>query len=176
MQLKPLTKKTNEQISTLDLSQYLPDSDQIIEFDLSKWLFQGLLLKEKDFRASIKSEDWTQYAQKMVRVYCSTDAILAPWAFMLVANELHLAGATVFVGTEEELIHDYLSQKFDAIDWEQFQNKTVLVKGCGDSRIDYWAYSKASVYLTKYVRRLHYGEACSFVPIFKQSAKVALND
>lgn len=169
MQLKPIVKKENEQLLTLDLSQFLPDSQKMVELDISKWLFQGLLLKEKDFRQHVKNEDWSVYNEKLVRLYTSSDAIVAPWAYMLVAHELSKVEAFVCVGTVQELLHEYIQDQLRAFDWSKFTDKTVLVKGCGDQAIDHWAYTQAALYLGKHVRRLHYGEACSFVPVFKRA-------
>jgi hypothetical protein len=171
-ELKPInTKKPKEQLATLDLSQYLPSTERIKGLDISQWLTMGLLLKEKEYRNHLKDFNWSEYSNSFVHVYCSTDAILAPWAFMLVQVELQKVHAFAVVGTEKELIHEIILNEFNHLDWSTFADKIVLIKGCGDKRIDHWAYMKVTQLLSPYSDRINYGEACSFVPVYKKSKR-----
>lgn len=170
--LKPIGKaKAKEQLETLDLSQYLPNAEKIKELDISQWLAMGMLLKEKDYRNFVKDFDWSVYANSFVGVYCSTDAIIAPWAFMLVQIELQKVHAFAIVGSKTDLIHEIILNEFNHLDWSTFTDKIVLIKGCGDKRIDHWAYMKATQLLMPFADRINYGEACSFVPVFKKSKR-----
>jgi len=170
--LKAIVKqKAKEHLETLDLSQYLPSVDKIKSIDISQWLTMGMLLKEKDYRNFVKEFDWKEYTNSFVNVYCSTDAILAPWAFMLVQVELQKVHAFAVVGTEMALTHEIILNEFNNFDWSTFTGKIVLIKGCGDKRIDHWAYMKATQLLSPFADRINYGEACSFVPVYKKSKR-----
>lgn len=169
---KPLLKKkAKDHIETLDLSQYLPSSERIKGLDISQWLHMGLLLKEKEYRNHIKSFDWSDYTSSFVYVFCSTDAIIAPWAYMLIQIELQKVNAFAIVGSQSELIHEIILNEFNHLDWSFFTDKIVLIKGCGDKRIDHWAYMKVAQLLSPYADRINYGEACSFVPVYKKSKR-----
>lgn len=169
MQSLEVASKSKDHLITIDLSKFIPSSELIKSIDLADWLFQGLLLKEKDFRAAVKAHDWEQYSEAFVHVFCSTDAIIAPWAYMLVATQLKTYCKRMVYGTEDTLIKTAVKESINALDLQAFENQTVLVKGCGDKRITHEFYMQLAEKLHGVVRRLHYGEACSFVPVYKKS-------
>src|SRR5690554_8134256 len=73
---------------TIDLEDLYPKGERVL-FDISKWLLEGIVLREKDFRKEAEEHDWSQYSNSYVALYCSTDAIVPGWAYLLLS--LHLA-------------------------------------------------------------------------------------
>ena len=54
-------------------------------------------------------------------------------------------------------------------DWSQFENKRVIIKGCSEATIPTWAYLIITAKLSKYARRIYFGEPCSAIDIYKKS-------
>jgi len=151
----------------LDLADYKPRVS-IVGIDLAAQLWQGLVLKEKDFRTWIKENDWTVYEQKAVFIYCSADAIVPTWAFMLVASALQNTAKKVVVGTQLDLEKSLISEAINAIDLSAFQDGKVIVKGCSDIAAPEFAMVTLLTHLQGVVQSIMYGEPCSTVPIFKR--------
>jgi hypothetical protein len=154
---------------TIDLQQFEPKR-QILSFDLKEYLYMELILKEKDFREALDKHSWQDYQKKILAVYCSTDAIIARWAYMLVATHAVQAGAEVHYGTPSEVHEMIMLQRIRNHDWQQYEGKRVLLKGCSDREISPSVYLEATSMALPVVNRLMYGEACSFVPIYKKPA------
>lgn len=169
MEAKIINKVAESGIVTLDLAEYYPKGEIII-FDLQPYLFMGLILKEKDYRAALVSTDWTKYANKHVAINCTADAIIPMWAYMLAVHYLQPIADSVFYGTEQELINAFLNQEIAKINGEDYADKRVVVKGCGDVSIPVSAYISITAKLKPFVKSLMYGEPCSTVPIFKKGA------
>jgi hypothetical protein len=153
---------------TIDLEKFYPSSEPI-SFDLKDFLFMEMLLKEKDFREGLEKHDWSQYAGKSVAVFCSTDAIIPLWAYMLVASKLSPIAKLVHAGDaascfREEFIHNIRK----GIEASVFEEKRLVIKGCGEKQIPDYAYVEASNILLPVVKSLMYGEPCSTVPVFKK--------
>lgn len=151
----------------LDLATYKP-KQQLVGIDLSEQLWQGLVLKEKDFRDWIKNHNWTQYVGKAVFIHCSTDAIIPTWAFMLVSSALQKENVYSQVGSEFELAKALISEEICSIDPETIQDQRVIIKGCADIQDPAFAMSYLVRFLQPYVKSIMYGEPCSTVPIFKK--------
>lgn len=152
---------------TLDLETFYP-KEELVAFDIAPFLFHGLMLKEKDYRAALETFDWKPFEGKILCVFCSTDAILAPWSFMLVVQ--HAAGNAkrVIKGTVEEARSFLFLEKLIQHDWTQYALKRVLIKGCSDKAVSENHYALATEKLIEVgVNRIMYGEACSFVPVFR---------
>lgn len=162
-----VNKVAESGIITLDLSGYLPDTNSIVEFDIKPFLFRELILKEKDFRASLQELDWEKFRNLNVAVICSTDAIIPVWAYMLVATYLNKVTAKAYYGTTTELFNVLLTGAINAIDVTQFNEKRVVVKGCGDIHVPELAYVLITQRLAPVVKSIMYGEPCSTVPIMK---------
>lgn len=158
----------NDDLLTLDLEQFAPEL-AIESLDLADFLFQGLILKEKDFRQDLEELDFSRFLGKILAVHCSTDAIIAPWAWLLVGRYANRYCDSVEFGTKEEVYKRCFLANMDHFDWQQFTGKRVLVKGCSTDSVPADAYLKTSMLLAPLVRALNYGEACSFVPILKNS-------
>jgi hypothetical protein len=153
---------------TLDLEKFYPAS-AIKTFDLKDFLFMEMLLKEKEFREALDNHDWSQYEDKTVAVFCSTDAIIPLWAFMLVASKLSPIAQKVFSGDPPSCFREEFLQNIRAgITPTSFVDKRVVIKGCGEKAIPDYAYMEASNILLPVVKSLMYGEPCSTVPVFKR--------
>lgn len=160
-------KVTNSGIVSLDLEKYLP-AGEVAHFDLKEHLFMGLILKEKDFREALKNTDWRQYQDKKVAVFCSADAIIPVWAYMLIASYLQPVAATIFTGTMEEMQKYLFLKNLSSINASEFTDQRVVVKGCGEVQIDNYAYAEITRLLLPHVKSIMYGEPCSTVPIYKK--------
>jgi hypothetical protein len=126
-----------------------------------------LILKEKDFRTALQNMDWTQYKDQLVGVYCSADAVIPVWAYMLVASYLEPVAKEVFQGNEEQVIRQLLLKRINSIDPQEYKDKRVVVKGCGEKPIGEFAYLEITKLLRPVVKSIMYGEPCSTVPIYK---------
>lgn len=164
-----VNRVTESSLTTLDLEE-LAGKNQWVDFDLQPFLFMGLILKEKDFREALKSHDWSVYAGKHVAVFCSVDAIIPIWAYMLIGSYLSPIAAYVAFGSTAEAKDKFLLQKIALINVEDFSGKRVVIKGCGEEPVGEAAYLAATVRLQPVVKSIMYGEPCSTVPIYKQKA------
>lgn len=156
----------NTKLVTLDLQKF-HDPTPIEELDIKQFLFKEMLLKEKDFREQLKEFDWSQYQGKYLAVYCSTNAIIAPWAWMLITSHASQFAKDVFLGKKEAFLHQLYQQKLDDYDWEQYHDKFVLLKGCGKVHVPDSIYMLATNKLMGRAKKVMYGEACSFVPVWR---------
>lgn len=152
---------------TIDLEKYYPASEPM-PFDLKSFLFMEMLLKEKDFREALDQHDWRQYENRDVCVYCSTDAIVPMWAYMLVASKLSGIARSIISGTPQEAFKQIFIENIRRVDAAVFEGKRVVVKGCGDKPIPEYAYASISIKLLPVVKSLMYGEPCSTVPVYKR--------
>ncbi len=167
MQEEIINKVSQSELLTIDLEKYFPE-EKIIMFDLKPFLFMELILKEKDFRAAIQNLDWSQYKDQLVGVYCSTDAVIPVWAYMLLASYLEPFAKEIIQGNEDQVIRQLLLKKINAIDPEDYKDKRVVVKGCGEKPIGEFAYLEITRLLRPVVKSIMYGEPCSTVPIYKR--------
>ena len=170
--MEPIRNKVAESgIITLDLTTYIPSIESITSFDLQPYLFHGMILREKDYRTSLQQIDWETYRGTVVAIYCSTDAIIPVWAYMLAASSLAPVAAEVYWGTPEEAQKQASLRNIAAIDIEEYQEKRVILKGCGDVPVPEWSYVAATAKLQPVVKSLMYGEPCSTVPVYKKNIK-----
>lgn len=162
-----LNKVSESGIVTLDLEEFYP-KDEIAIFDMKDYLFMGLILKEKDFRESLKNLDITIYNGKVVAVTCSADAVIPMWAYMLVASYLQPVVNQIAFGTAEELKKSLLLKNIAQLPVTDFTDKRVVIKGCGEIPVGEAAYLQATQLLRPVAKSIMYGEPCSTVPIFKK--------
>ncbi|MDQ1152433.1 hypothetical protein QE382_004417 [Sphingobacterium zeae] len=167
IQTNIVNKVAQSGLVTVDLANYHPQADNVV-YDIKDNLFHGLILKEKDFREFIKTNDWSQYADKHVAITCSADAIVPTWAYMLLANKLEPYAATIIFGDADELLRMQYAAAIEQIDMEQFRDQRVVVKGCGDTFIPESIFVLFTVKLSKVAKSIMYGEPCSTVPVFKR--------
>ena len=162
-----VNKVAESGLISFDLEEYYPKGE-IKTFDLKGYLFMELILKEKDFRAALQTTDWDQYAKAHVAITCSADAIIPMWAYMLVASYLQPIAANVVFGDEKKLISTVLLKNLASVKGEEFTDKRVVVKGCGEVAIPQEAYVEITKMLRPFVKSIMYGEPCSTVPIYKK--------
>ena len=151
----------------LDLAAFKP-KQALVGIDLSEQLWQGLVLKEKDFRTWIKNHNWAQYKGKAVYIFCSTEAIIPTWAFMLVSSALQKENIYSQVGAELELAKALIQEEICSISLEEIQDQRVIIKGCADIPDPAFAMSYLVRFLQPHVKSIMYGEPCSTVPIYKK--------
>ncbi len=166
-----VNKVAQSGIITLDLATYIPSEDSIAVFDFKPFLFKEMILKEKDFRAFMKEQDWSQYSGKSVAITCSVDTVIQMWAYMLVAANLEGLAKQIHVGSKEELSNKILEDNIKNINVSDYTDKRVVLKGCGDVEVPEVAYVAATEVLKPVVKSLMYGEPCSTVPVYKQPLK-----
>lgn len=165
---EPFINKVAESgLISLDLAQYIPNNE-IVVFDIKPYLFMELILKEKDFRASLAAIDWTLYENKMVGIFCSTDAIIPMWANMLIVANLSPYAKSVYYGDENKTRELVLLEEIQKIDPSSFIDQRVVVKGCGDTPIGESAFIAITQKLRPVVKSMMYGEPCSTVPVYKK--------
>ena len=163
-----ITNKVAESaLITIDLEEYYPKGEPAV-FDLKDHLFMGLILKEKDFRAVLQSYDWEQFRDKNVAITCSADAIIPVWAYMLVASYLNPVAKEVVFAEEKDIVQTLLLKNISQIKGEEYTDKRVVVKGCGDVSVPEAAYVEVTNKLRPFVKSIMYGEACSTVPVYKR--------
>ena len=162
-----VNKVAESGLITIDLADYYP-KEEVEVFDLKDHLYMGLILKEKDFREALKNLKWETYNNKVVGVTCSTDAIIPPWAYMLVASYLQPVAKDVMMGNEKEVVKTVFLKNITRIDVSAFADQRVVVKGCGDIEVGEFAYMEITKLLRPVSKTIMYGEPCSTVPIYKK--------
>ncbi|MCS7005881.1 MAG: DUF2480 family protein [Cytophagales bacterium] len=155
---------------TLDLSEYYHHGERIV-YDIAQHLYEGLILREKEFRRFLSEHDWETYRGKNVAITCSTDAIIPIWAYMLLATKLQPYAHKVIFGTLAELENALFQDALSKIDLTKFQDAKVVIKGCGKVPVPPFAYVEITRLLLPYAHSIMYGEPCSTVPIFKRTTE-----
>lgn len=165
---EPFINKVAESgLISLDLALFIPNNE-IVVFDIKPYLFMELILKEKDFRASLASIDWTQFENKIVGIFCSTDAIIPMWANMLIVANLSPYVKAVYFGDENKTRELVLLEEIQKLDAASYLDQRVVVKGCGDTPIGESAFIAITQKLRPVVKSIMYGEPCSTVPVYKK--------
>ncbi len=162
-----VNRVANSKLKTLDLENYFPKTD-IVSIDMVPFLFQGLILKEKDYRNALAETDWSVYTDKVVTVYSSNDAIIPVWAYALLAKHLSPIAKDLFLGSQEDYLNQYYKSIIDGLDVSEYTDQMVVVKGCSNKPVPPAAYAYISQKLVPIVKSLMYGEPCSTVPIYKK--------
>ncbi len=161
-----INRVTNSKLKTFDLEEIYPEGKRVI-FDIKSWLFQEIILKEKDFRESVKNHNWSQYKNTFVAVTCSVDAIIPSWAFMLIASELTPFANKVVIGNLELLETVLYQELLSFVDFKDFVDVPVIIKGCANKPIPNSAFSFLIEKLQPIAKSIMFGEACSMVPLYK---------
>ena len=162
-----INKVSESLLTTIDLEEYAPKGEVAV-FDLKDHLFMGLILKEKDYREALKTLDWEQYRDKNVAITCTADAIVPMWAYMLAATNLQPVAKYVVFSEAKNLLSALWLKNLALINGEDYRDKRVVVKGCGEAPIPEVAYVEITFKLRPFVKSIMYGEPCSTVPIFKK--------
>ncbi len=162
-----INRVASSSLITFNLEEYFPGGE-LAEVDLKGLLFQELILREKDLRDFVKQHDWSQYQDKHVAVFCSADAVIPTWAFMLVSIALQPFAATIAFGDRDVLVAQLYITALDKVDWQKFKDAKVVIKGCSDQHVPESAYVMAAARLRPLAASILYGEPCSTVPLFKK--------
>lgn len=152
---------------TLDPATFLPE-EPIMVFDLKPFLFRELILKEKDFREALKNHVWDQYQDKNVTIYCSTDAIIPMWAYMLVTSYLEPIAADIHFGDETAGQTQIAVAAVNKIAAASYEGQRIVIKGCGEKPVSTEVYVALMKKLRPVVKSIMFGEPCSTVPVYKQ--------
>ncbi len=168
MQDEIVNKVANSVLAVFDLEDYYLAGERA-QLDISQWLHEGILLKEKDFRAALLSHDWSQYQNQYVAVYCSPDVIIPAWASILVTSHLIPFAKRIVFGTVEDLETALYQESLPKLDYSQYENKPVILKGCSKKPVPRSAYLLAIQHLQPVAKSIMYGEACSAVPLYKKN-------
>ena len=153
-------------IVNVDLSTYAP-KENILELDLKQFLFDGLVLKEKEFRIALKEFDFNKYDGKVVAVFCGANVIVPMWAYMLITTYLNNANAKIYFGNKNKVMQAIIKENIDSINVDDYKEKRVIVNGCSNIKLSEGLFIAITKKLQKNVKSLMFGEACSAVPIFK---------
>ena len=161
-----VNRVANSSLISMDLTDYAP-TNPIAVLDVKDFLFKGIVLKEKEFRVSLKAFDFSIYTNTTVALNCSADAIVPMWAFMLVTSYLNSVNADIHFGIKEDVFQQIFTNNINAIDASEFVSKKVIVKGCGQIPLTEALYIAITKKLQNTVSSLMFGEACSAVPVLK---------
>ncbi|RBW59310.1 DUF2480 family protein [Tenacibaculum sp. E3R01] len=162
-----INRVASSKLITIDLEDYYPNGTRVV-FDIKDWLFQELILKEKDFRQDVKNHDWSQYENSFVALTCSSDAIIPSWAYLLLTTELSLYAKKVVIGNLELLETVLYQGIINELDINSFKDKPVIIKGCANKPIPPSAYTLLIEKIQPIAKTIMFGEACSTVPLFKR--------
>lgn len=163
-----INRVANSALEVFDLEDYYPAGKRM-QLDMAQWLFEGFLLREKDFRDALKNHDWTQYQDAFVAVHCSTDAIIPAWASILVTVHLSPYAKKIVDGNLEAIDTALYQEILPTLDYTPFAGKSVIIKGCSKKPVPMSAYLHATQYLQPIAKSIMYGEACSAVPLYKKA-------
>ncbi len=165
-----VNKVAESALTEIDLEKYYPKGEVAI-FDMKEYLFMGLILKEKDFREALKGTDFSIYQDKYVAVTCSADAVIPVWAYMLVASYIQPYARDIVFGDEKMLHRTIFLKNLATVVVEDYTDKRVVVKGCGELPIGEFAYLEITRMLRPVAKSIMYGEPCSTVPVYKKAPK-----
>ncbi|MEQ9581242.1 MAG: DUF2480 family protein [Arenibacter sp.] len=161
-----INRVSQSKLVTFNLEDYYPKGNRVV-LDIKDWLFEGLILREKDFRTQLEDCDWSQYKDCYVALSCSTDAIVPGWAYMLISTKLQPYAKKVIIGDLEMLESSLYQSIIENLDVSEFEDKPVIIKGCSNKPVPANAYLWATTKIQSVAKSVMYGEACSSVPLFK---------
>jgi hypothetical protein len=164
-----INKVAQSGLVTIDLEDLYVPGERIL-FDIKEWLYEGLILREKDFREKLKTHDWPQYADKLIAITCSNDAIVPTWAYMLLATYLEPYAKKIIFGDLKKLEEELFNDEISKLNPEDFKDQKVVIKGCSKIEVPVSAYVKFTDMLRPVVKSIMYGEPCSTVPIYKKKS------
>jgi hypothetical protein len=163
-----VNRVANSKLLTVDLEDYYPEGKRIL-FDIKDWLYEGLVLREKDFREKAKNFNWSQYQKCYVALTCSSDATIPAWAYMLLIVYLEPFVEKALIGDLEALETSIYQDIIYRLNISEFEDKPIIIKGCSHRPVPANAYIMLINKLKPIARSIMYGEACSAVPLFKKS-------
>ncbi|MCO6358387.1 DUF2480 family protein [Roseivirga pacifica] len=170
MEREIINRVANSPLITIDLEDFYHSGERV-QYDIAENLFQGLILREKDFREFIKEHDWEQYNGKNINIICSADAIVPTWAYMLLTSKLEGLANMIVMGDKELLEYALFKQALERINLQDYTDRPVVIKGCGDLPLSDALYVEITRLLKPVVKSIMYGEPCSTVPVYKKVRK-----
>ncbi|CAL2087972.1 DUF2480 family protein [Tenacibaculum dicentrarchi] len=162
-----INKVANSQLITIDLEDFYPKGNRIV-FDIKDWLYEELILREKDFREQVKNHNWSQYQGDYIALSCSVDAIIPSWAYLLLTTKLTEFAKKVVVGNLELLETVLFNDIITNLNTTEYQDKRLIIKGCSNKSIPQSAYTLLVSKIQPICKSIMFGEACSTVPLFKK--------
>ncbi|NRR91289.1 DUF2480 family protein [Winogradskyella undariae] len=162
-----INRVASSKLRVIDLEDYYPKGKRVL-FDIKDWLLEGFVLREKEFRAHVAAQDWSQYQDCFVALHCSTDAIVPDWAYMLIAIELETYSQQTIIGTLDELESLLYAHIISNLDVSEYEGFPVIIKGCSNKPVPANALVLLSQKLKPIARSIMFGEACSAVPLYKK--------
>jgi hypothetical protein len=167
MENEIINKVANSKLEVFDLEDYFP-KEQLLSLDIAQFLFEGFILKEKEFRAALKEFDWNKYKDTYVSLYCSTNAILPAWAYILIVSHLNTFSKLTIQGSQKDLLISIYNEKLMHFDFTVYSGLPVILKGCSNKPVPQEVYVLATQKLLPFAKSIMFGEACSAVPLFKR--------
>ncbi|GGW38382.1 DUF2480 family protein [Arenibacter certesii] len=161
-----VNRVAQSKLVTFNLEDYYPKGERVL-LDIKDWLYEDIILREKEFRQYLEDHDWSQYQDKYIALTCSSDAIIPGWAYMLIGTKLQPYCKRMVVGELEMLESSLYQDILENLDVSEYEGKPVIVKGCSNKPVPPNAYLWVTAKLQKVARSVMYGEACSSVPLFK---------
>ncbi len=166
---QPLVNRVaNSSLVTIDLEEMYP-AGEIVPFDLKGYLFMELILKEKDFREALLALDWEQFRDKNLAVFCSADAIIPLWAYMLVATHAAPFVQDIALCAPAEFAEKAFLKKLATLDLQSYSGKRIVIKGCSNKPVPASAYLEITRRLQPLALSILFGEPCSTVPVYKKA-------
>ena len=162
-----VNRVANSPLVNIDLEQFYPQGKRVL-FDIKDWLYEGLILREKDFREQLAQHNWEQYQNCYLALTCSTDAIIPSWAYLLITTYVSPFTKKVVVGDLTLLETTIFQELIHNLDLTVYQDKPIIIKGCSNKPIPDSAYTLLISRLQPVAKSIMYGEACSTVPLFKK--------
>jgi len=162
-----INRVAQSKLMVVDLEDYYPEGERFV-FDIKDWLYEGFVLREKEFRQFVKDYDWSIHQNQYVALTCSTDAIIPAWAYMLLTMELESYAKKISIGNLETLETSIYQDIINTLDTELYKDKPLIIKGCANKPVPSNAYIMLSSKLKPIAKSIMYGEACSSVPLFKR--------
>jgi hypothetical protein len=167
MEEEIINRVANSKLKVIDLEDYYPEGKRVL-FDIKDWLYEGLVLREKEFRQNVKTYDWSQYKDNYVALTCSTEAIIPTWAFMLLTINLEPFAKKIVLGNLETLETSIYQDIITNLDVSEFIDKPIIIKGCSNKPVPENAYLMLTNKLKPITKSIMFGEACSAVPLYKR--------
>ena len=162
-----INRVANSKLITVNLEDYYPQGNRVL-FDIKDWLFEGFVLREKDFRTQVAEFDWSQYQGAYIALTCSSDAIIPGWAYMLLSIQLEPFAKKTIIGTLDKLETAIYQDIINVLDISDFKDKPIIIKGCSKKPVPQNAYIMLANKLQPFAKSIMYGEACSSVPLYKK--------
>ncbi|MFH4966742.1 DUF2480 family protein [Gaetbulibacter sp. M240] len=167
MQEEIINRVANSKLVTLNLEDYYPEGKRVL-FDIKDWLYEGFVLREKEFRQQVAEYDWSEYTDCYVALTCTSDAIIPGWAYLFLSLQLADIAKKVIIGDLEALETSIYQDVIQSLDVSDYKDKPVIIKGCSKKPVPENAYIMLATKLKPISKSIMYGEACSSVPLFKR--------